>query len=89
MPTTRNMDLDSLEGIIDGMESFNDFIDLLAEVYSAKADRLDSIDLNWQDRREAEIWNRRAAYLLYTSEAVAKSFVEHPLQSYDNDEDYS
>ena len=73
-----NKHLDDLETIVDEFpEGFEEFVELLAEVCSGKADHVSS---NWQDYELADRWERSAAYLLNMTEAIEKSLVEHPFE---------
>lgn len=66
-----NEKIDAIECIVDGCENFAEFIELVAEMCSAKADH---VGANWQDELLEEIWNRRCAYLLNMSAAIEDSF---------------
>ena len=66
-----NQALDAIGDIVDKQENFAEFVEVLAEMCSVKADHVAS---NWQDETLEEIWNRRAAYLLNMSDAIEKSF---------------
>lgn len=66
-----NGKLDALEAVIDSCENYAEFIEILSEICSAKADHVGE---NWQDELEEEIWNRRAADLLTHGERVERSF---------------
>ena len=67
---SHNENLDRIEAIVDELD-FCPFVELLAEICSAKADH---VEVNWQDELLAEIWNRRAAYLLEMSNKIEESF---------------
>jgi len=67
-----NRDLDQIEHVMDRCQNFSEFIELVAEVCSAKADHLEA---NWQDELMADIWNRRCAYLLNLTDAVTESML--------------
>ena len=73
-----NKHLDDLETFVNEFPvGFEEFVAVLAEVYSAKADHVSE---NWQDYELADSWERRAAYLLNMKEAIEKSFVEYPFK---------
>ena len=59
-----NQDLDALEEIIDSIPCFDDFISLVAEICSEKADHVRE---TWQDEKLGETWDNRAAALLEIS----------------------
>ena len=69
-----NIELDKLEGMLDYLD-FCPFVELLAEVCSAKADHVRGA---WQDETMGRIWDCRAAYLLEMSDAVCDGVENWP-----------
>lgn len=65
-----NERLDAIEEIMDGCENHTHFLELVAEVFSAKADHLRE---NWNDECMAQIYDANAAHLLNADAAVQRS----------------
>ena len=64
-----NQDLDALEEIIDSIPCFDDFLSLIAEICSEKADH---VRANWQDIPIGTVWDNRAAALLEISFKISE-----------------
>ena len=64
-----NEQLDRIESVMDSVRLIPDFIDVIAEVFSAKADHIRE---NWQDSHTAHIYDLYAAAILNTPEQVDK-----------------
>lgn len=62
-----NDKLDAIESIMDSCTNCAEFLELVAEVCSAKADHLRD---HWQDELGAEIFDLRAAALLNISPSI-------------------